>query len=265
MSHTGYQLTRSPAGLLPIARHKTYKARDGSMAERLRLDVEGYGENEIRKFMLEIAGEETANQIKLDNPPAFTNVDGIRGRSVAFARRRITVSFGVRLKVQALTELRHGLQRAIEASTERSTGRLSTPRNWVFRYVRNGRLTPLPLAGSSDIPMGPSDFIVLMPEQVLNSKGHAYATAVNMRLAGSGALSFRRSAKGKVSRRHQSIGFLALAARAAQASPMFAGFTVTAGFTTRHALPGEVTRLGGIRTGFIRVRPRTGRARRTGR
>lgn len=252
-------VTPSPAGLLPIPTSRVIRAKEGRIAEKLRYDVEGYGLNEVRKLLIEIAGEETAQQIRLDNPPAFTNVDGTRGRSIAFAKRRVTVSFGIRLKVAALTELKRVLKMAIEGATVKRTGRLADMSNWVYSYVRNGRREAMPLGGASGIPMGPRDFIVLMPRGVVNGKGQAYATAANMRVAGTGRLNFKRSARGRVSRKNQSIGFLAMAARVAQSSPMFDGFTVNSGFSARHAITGEVLRRFGVRTGFISVRPKTGR------
>lgn len=254
-----------PSRLIPVPKVKTYTARDGKVAERIALDVANFTVNEVRAYMVRIAEVETAQQIRIDNPPAFVNVDNVRGKSILDVRRRITINYGTRLKVSALNELKRGLMQAIAASTTRRTGRLANPANWQFRYVRNGRTTALPLGSASGIPMGPTDFIVLVPVGVVNDKGQAYATAANMRAAGSGRLSFRRSAKQKrIRRADQGIGFLALAARSAQASPAFGGFTVTAGFTTRHALGGEVTRRGGTRTGFIKIRPKLGRRGRRG-
>lgn len=252
--------TQGPRGLLPVPKDKTYTARDGNVKQKLAYDVSAFTYNEVRKLMVLIAEEETAEQIRIDNPPAFVNVDNQRGKSILEARRRITISFGSRLKVAALASLKAGLVKAISTATVRHSGALSNPANWTFRYVRNGRVSPLPLVGSEGVPMGPADFIVLMPSGVTNQKGQAYATAANMRVAGSGKLSFRRSAKQKrIRRADQSIGFLALAARAAQASAAFEGFTVSAGFTHKYALPGEVTRLGSVRTGYIKIRPKVGR------
>ena len=250
-----FQIASQPTALIPITKRKTYKTKDGPVADKLRLDVEGFGVNEIRKFMVQIAGDETTEQIDIDNPPAFTNVDGVRGRSVAQVKRRLTISYGKRLTGEALAVLQRGLARAIQGSTTTQSGRLSNMGNWIYR--RNGR--PLGLIGASGIQMGPRDFITLSPDGVVNEKGQAYATAANMRVAGSGKLSFKRSAKGRTTRKNQSIGFLALASRAAQASTFFAGFTVTVGFTTKHAVRGEVTRLGGVRTGYIVIRPKTGK------
>jgi hypothetical protein len=249
----------TPSGLIPIAKQKTYQASDGTVSQKMALDVMGFSENEVRKLMIEIAGDETAEQIRIGNPPAFTNVDGTRGRSVVSAKKRVTISYGVRLKVEALNMLKRALMTAIAGATTARSGNLSNPANWDFHYVRNGHRADLPLSGSSGIPMGPRDFIVLMPNNVRNDRSQAYATAANMRVAGTGKLSFRRTVKGRVARKNQRIGFLALASRAAQTSPLFAGFALSAGFTIRHALRGEVTKLGGVRSGFIRIRPKIGR------
>ena len=249
-----------PDGLIPLPTSRSYNARDGNVAEKLRYDVTALGVNEIRSFMVAIAGGETAQQIELGNPPAFVNVDGSRGTSVTQAQRRITITYGVRLAVEALNLLKAGLVAAIAASTNARTGTLANPANW--HYTLNGR--PLPLTGASGIPMGPKDVIVLMPTDVVGVGNKAYATAANMRVAGSGRLSFRRSNKpnAKVRKRDQSIGFLALAARSAQASQLFSGFRVSAGMTVKHAIPGEVTRIGGAHSGFIMIRPNVGRSRR---
>jgi hypothetical protein len=248
-----------PAGLLPIAKQKTYTSRDGNVAEKIRLDVTGFTLNSIRELLVSIAVEEMQNQIRMDNPPAFAEVDGTRGKGIAHAQRRLTISFGTRLKVAALAALKAGLMAAISKSTEARSGRLSSPANWEYRYVRSGRVEPLPMGGASGIPMGPNDVIFLMPAGVVNNKGEAYATAVNMRVAGGGKLSFRRSANGRVARKNQSIGFLALAARSAKASAAFAGFNVIAGFTSKHAVRGEVVKIGGVRTGYIKISPKLGR------
>lgn len=245
-------------GLSNVPKVKTYRAQDGSVSEKLKYDVIGFGTDEIRQFMVKITAEETAAQIRLDNPPAFVNVDGVRGREVSSARRTTMVSFGMRLKVQALNALKAGLSAAIQHSTTTRTGMLSNMANWKWLYVREGRGQGLPVTGSSGIPMGPRDFIVLSPVNVRNKKDENYATAANMRVAGTGKLTFRRSAVGKPTKKNQSIGYLALAARAANASPMFDGFNVTAGFTARHALPKEVLRRFGVRSGFIMIRPMVG-------
>jgi hypothetical protein len=122
-----------------------------------------------------------------------------------------------------------------------------------------------PLTGVSGIPMGPNDFISLFPTGVIDAEGDAYATAVNMRVAGSGRLNFRRSKRSKVAPRNQSLGFMALAVRVARTSPMFAGFNVSVGFTTRNALPGEVVGKAGKgsrRTAFIKITAKAGRFKR---
>lgn len=253
------EVPSGPVGLLPIAVDKIYRARDGNVSQKLAYDVSGYGLNEVRKFLVAITGNEIEAQINLDNPPAFADVDGVRGKGIAYAERRVTVSFGVRLKMQALIDLKAALKTAINRSTVARTGTLSDMANWEYSYVRNGHVQPLPLTGASGIPMGPQDFIVLMPKRVLNKKGQNYATAANMRVAGSGKLSFRRSAKGTPKKGDQSIGYLALTARSAKVSSAFGGFSVTANFTTRYHVAGEVTRVGGVRTGYLKIRPKTGR------
>lgn len=253
------EVPSGPQGLLPIATNKIYKARDGNVAQKLAYDVSGYGLNEVRKFLVAITGNEIEAQIALDNPPAFADVDGVRGKGIAYAERRVTVSFGMRLKMQALIDLKAALKSAIERSTTTTTGTLSDMGNWEYRYVRNGHVQPLPVAGSSGIPMGPQDFIILAPKQVFNKKGQNYATAANMRVAGSGKLTFRRSQRSRPKTRDQSIGYLALTARSAKVSSAFGGFSVTANFTTRYHMAGEVTRLGGVRTGYLKIRPKTGR------
>lgn len=250
----------APQGLLPIPTTRVYRAKDGRVSEKLRYDITGYGLNEVRKFMVAIVTDNIGEQNSIENPPAFAEVDGVRGKGIAFAQRRVTVSFGMRLKVAALNSLQTALRTAIDTSTEAKTGTLSSMANWQFRYVRNGSVTPLPLGGASGIPMGPNDFIILAPVGVINQKGQNYGTAVNMRVAGSGKLSFRRSARGRVSRKNQSLGFLALAARAAGSSSAFDGFNVTAKFTTRYHQPGEVVHIGGgPRTGYLKISPKTGR------
>lgn len=248
-----------PVGLLPIIKDKTYQARDGHVAQKLAYDVTGYTMNEIRKFLVAITGQEIDAQIAIDNPPAFADVDGVRGKGIAYAERKVVVSFGMRLKMQALIDLKAALKTAIERSTTVRTGTLSDMNNWQYRYVRNGHVQALPLTGASGIPMGPRDFIVLTPTTVRNKKGQSYATAANMRVAGSGKLSFRRSARGTPRKGDQSLGYLALTARSAKASNAFSGFNVTANFTTAYHVAGEVTRLGGVRTGYLKISPKTGR------
>ena len=248
-----------PVGLLPIAKDQTYQAKDGRVAQKLAYDVTGYTMNEIRKFLVAITSEQMAEQISIDNPPAFADVDGVRGKGIAYAERKVVVSFGMRLKMQALIDLKAALKTAIERSTAVRTGTLSDMNNWDYRYVRNGHVQALPLTGASGIPMGPQDFIVLVPKSVRNKKGQAYATAANMRVAGSGKLSFKRSARSRPKRGDQSIGYLALTARSAKASAAFGGFNVTANFTTAYHVAGEVTRAGGVRTGYLKISPKTGR------
>lgn len=246
-----------PAGLLPLPKVRVYKTKDGHVREKFAQDVSALAVNEVRALMVQIAGAECAEQIRIDNPPAFTNVDGVRGKDILQVRRRLTVSFGVRLKVAALDDLKRALVAAINASTTRRSGRLSDPNNWQFHYVRNGQRARLPLGGASGIPMGPRDVIFLMPARV------PYASAQNMRVAGSHRLSFRRSEKQKrIRKADQSLGFVALAARAANTLPAFAGFHVTSGHTARYAVPGEVRHRFGVLSPFIKITPATGRGRR---
>ncbi len=251
-------LPSQPANLLPIPSVKVYRTRDGNVAEKLRYDMSGFTMNQIRTVLVALTVDQIQQQISIDNPPAFADVDGVRGKGIVDAQRRVVVSFGMRLKMQALIDLKSALKTAIERSTITRTGMLSDMSNWEYRYVRGGKVTPLPITGASGIPMGPNDFIVLMPKGVRNKKGGAYATAANMRVAGSGKLSFRRTATGKPKAKDQSIGYLALTARAAKSTAAFGGFNVTANFTTAYHVLGEVTHRGGNRTGYLKISPKTG-------
>lgn len=253
-----------PAGLIPVPSVKTYNTRDGNVSEKLTYDLSGWTQNQIRILLVGLCVAELDQQIALQNPPAFAEVDGVRGRGIAQAQRKIVVSFGNRLSMAALNMLKAALKQAISQSTRRITGKLSDMSNWQFRYVHNGKVTPLPVTGASGIPMGRNDFIVLMPVGVTGAKGQAYATAVNMRVSGAGKLSFRRSAIGKPAAKNQGIGFLALAARAAGTSPLFGGFNVLARFTTKHVLPTETVHhqgqgVGPFRTGYLKISPKIGK------
>lgn len=265
MAEVAVAIPSKPNGLLPIAANKTYNTRSGNVAEKLRYDVTGYALNQVRELLVAVCAQEMEQQISLDNPPAFADVDGVRGKGIANAERKVVISFGVRLKAQALNDLKAALKSAIEHSTVRKSGRLADMANWQYRWIRNGKVTALPIMGASGIPMGPSDFIILMPVGVINDKGQAYATAVNKRVASGGKLTFRRSAKSRPRARDQGLGFLALVARACASRPAFDGFNVLAGFTSRHAVGGEVVHRtsknanGAYRTGFLKISPKTGR------
>jgi hypothetical protein len=91
-----------PTGLLPVPTTRTYRAKDGGVAEKLAYDVSAFGMNEVRALAVLIIEEESAQQIRIGNPPAFVNVDGLRGKSILSFRRKATVSFGARLKVAAM-------------------------------------------------------------------------------------------------------------------------------------------------------------------
>jgi hypothetical protein len=241
---------------VPVTSRKVVHMKGGGERETLTKDVTDWSHNQLILLLRKDSVDVVAQQIRLDNPPAFASVDRSRGKPITEAVRRVEITFGMALKPQALNVLMGELRRAIGQSTSVKTGRLSDMANWTFLHVSKGVSRPISgaLMGGSGIPMGPGDFVVLRPT------GVPHATVVNRKVRnGSRSMTLRRTRQKseRPTKANQGIGFLAFAARRAKRHSLFRGFHVVVSFT-RRIVAGELSRRQG--TGTIVIRPNVGRS-----
>jgi len=224
----------------------------GHASKILTDDISNWARDQLIILLRKDAVNTVADQIRLDNPPAFASVDRTRGKPITQAVRRVEITFGSALKVAALNILVAELRRAIEASTTRRTGKLSDMSNWQWVYLRNGQRAAFPQSRDGGIPMGPRDAVILRPKL-------DYATIANMRIVHGGkglTLKRTRQRSERATRHNQGLGFLAYAARRARRHSAFRGFNVLVKFT-QHKVPGEISTRQG--TGTIVITPQLGK------
>jgi hypothetical protein len=234
-----------------VAQRKVINIGGGtSVTETLRLDVSNIGKADIRKMLMAIIGQESANQTKLGNPPSITEVDGNKSKPVSQVNKKVVVLFGVQLAMSALKQVERLLSANISASTTANTGALADMSNWEWRHIRNGRQIPL----ASTINFGPRDFLVLRPKL-------AYASIANKRVAaGSKSITYNPTKSKRAAKRNQKLGFMAATARQARQVSELIPFNVSVGMTTAFKVPGELRKIGG--TAYLMITPRRGKYRR---
>jgi len=242
-------------GIVSVESKKTitYDGRNvGLSQEALTKDVTNWTRDEIILEMRRTAGEETAAQIKLGNPPDLVISDGIRGKPATSAIRTIEVSFGLRLPLAALSALKDVLAKAIGRTTTRRTGTLSNMGNWTYAFIRDGHEIKMPTPSNGFIPMTAKDAIVLRPTKV------PWSTVANIRVSQgrTKARDAKRAAKGQAAGRKGASGFLGQATQQARSLPLFSGFKVAVRFTA-HTVAEERWARG--RTGTILIAPNLGR------
>lgn len=205
---------------------------------------------DVRAMLRGITIEQTAQQIRLGNPPQLLEVDGRAGKRVDDVNRRTVVVFGVVLAASAMRQVEMELANAIAGSTTRRTGRLaSVSGSWRWFHVPKGQAARPITAGSPPRSFGPGDELVLVPQDV------PYATLVNRYVGRTGRLNKAPRRGREAPRSQQGKGFLFWAAANTGKRVAFRQFTVKVVFSRRHMVPGEVmTRTSG--TGMIVIRAR---------
>jgi hypothetical protein len=212
---------------------------------------------DVHSALVGITREETAQQIRLDNPPQLLEVDDRTNKPVDQAERKVVVLFGTFLSRAAMQMVENALRSAIANSTNARSGRLrDVASSWEWRFIPAGGSARKVSAANPPTTLARGDRLVLVPVNV------PYATAVNRSVLHGrpGVLKGRLRTGGRGTR---DSGFLAAATRDVKRRAEFKQFAIYAEFTTAHAIPGEVyafERGGPKATGVITIRPRYRRA-----
>jgi hypothetical protein len=230
--------------------------------ERITENVTGFTLAQVQEALRRIAVEVSDEQTKLGNPPSTIQVDNSSFKTINQAERRIVVTFGTTLVKGILVQIETILRHAIDLSTTARSGRLhDIAQSWEWVYVP-GFNSDKTKAGVITNPeqitsFGFTDRLILRPKL-------AYATAVNMRVAGgsTGALNIKtrgkRGNKGAAnfqSRRLQNMGFLGYTAETLRRNPQVRNlYSVYVAFSKRFTAPGEVSKKQG--TGVLIIRPK---------
>jgi hypothetical protein len=201
---------------------------------------------DLHSMLVGIAGEDTAQQIRLGNRPQLVEVDNRTNKPLDQAQRKVVVLFGTVLARAAMRMVETELRNAISRSTVARSGRLANiGASWEWRFIPRGGTARVVTSANPPTTFARGDMLVLVPVRV------PYATAVNRAVANSGRLTSTRKRKG--TKTTSNMGFLAAASRAVKRRTEFKQFAVFAEFTQAHAVPGEVYSHG---TGVLVIRPR---------
>ena len=196
--------------------------------ETIRQDIETTSIADVREFMRQIIAEDTAQQIKLGNPPVRFTIDGRDGKKLDKIRYRASVLFGNQLTAMAMRAAEYELAASINKYTTARTGKLSdTSGSWAW-YLRdgsakNGKLTPV---SEKSPTLGPNQYLMLLPKDV------PYATVVEKVLWKSSKVTMNISTKkGRVSAR---MGYMEAAVRKIRRIALFKDFNVSNGVSKRY-------------------------------
>jgi len=243
--------------VVPKTRIVTLGGSGGESARRATLtaDIRAQSLADVHAMLVGITREDTAQQIRIGNPPQLVEVDNKTNVSVENAKRKTVVVFGTTLAKAAMRMVETELQAAISASTRVKTGRLRNMGSWEWRYIPKGSSARIVSSANPPAAFARGDKLVLVPASV------PYATAVNRAVANSGRLNAhtatgRKRKDGSTAlppKASQNLGFLAATARAVRRRSEFKQFAVIVEFTRAHAVAGEVYKHG---TGVITIRPR---------
>lgn len=217
-------------------------------------DMVTQSQADVRSMLKGIAGEVTAQQIRMGNPPSLVEVDGRTNRPVDSVDKKVVVVFGQTLAAAAMAVVSAALRQAILSTTTSRSGRLSdVSSNWGWTFLSGGRAVNMTGANQL-VSFGPDDRLILMPKRV------PYATNANQAAVGTNRLSVK-SRKGRASLRKKgsNLGFFAHAVQMIRRRPEFRQFIVYAAFTQAHKVPGELSKLQGSGMIVIRARRRTER------
>jgi hypothetical protein len=231
---------------------RTFTLGEGLRGQRQRIGVDLNTQTlaDVRRAVRNITLEETAQQIRLGNPPQVVEVDGKTNKDIDAVDKKAVVLFGTVLAQVAMKLVEMELAAAIDRATTARTGRLrSVTSTWQWLYGRKGRAAQ-PVTSGAPLPaFAPGDWLVLVP------KGVPHATMTNRNVARANKLAVAAKKGRRVAKSQQNVGFLATATAALRRKALFKQFAVVAEFTKTHMVPGELmTRTQG--TGYIKIRPR---------
>lgn len=209
---------------------------------------------DVRAYVRAITTAAIEQQTALGNPPQIMTVDDSTNKSLAAVEKRTTTLFGVTLATTAMRAVEIELASAIAQSTTSHSGRLaSITSTWQWLFIPKGGAPRVVSSGTPPTSFNVGDQLVLMPREV------PYATITNRNVVHGGKL-FKTSKKIRKSGRNQHHGFLAAATAAVRSKAAFKLFSVSAVFSRRHMVPGELmTRTSG--TGMIVIRAHINRVK----
>jgi hypothetical protein len=223
--------------------------------ERLLVEIGIQSTADVRAMLRAITVEQTAIQIRLDNPPQLLEVDGRAARSVDDAKRKTMVVFGTALAASAMREVELELAAAIARTTTPHTGRLGNLSNWVWMFCPKGGAARPVTSANPPKSLTAGDSLVLYP------RGVPHATMVDTLIAQSGKLNRAPRKGARAAKAKENKGFLFWAAQAARRRAVFKPFAVYVTYShSWFQVSGEImTRRG---TGMIVIRPRARGAKR---
>jgi hypothetical protein len=205
----------------------------GFARETLKQDIEATSIADVREYMKAILAEDSAEQIKLGNPPVRFTSDGRDGKKLNDIKYRASVLFGTQLTAMAMRAAEYELAASIRRWTVARTGDLAdTSGSWQW-YLRRGsarRGTLEPLQEESPL-LGPGEYLLLIPTSV------PYATLVEKVLWKSSKVMAKISTKkGKVEAR---MGYMEWAVRKIARLGLFKDFNVSNGVSKRYKVAGN--------------------------
>lgn len=248
---------------LVIPARKTIDLGGGQVGAResLAREIALQSLEDVRTMLRTITITETAQQIRLGNPPNLTEVDGQAAKPVTAAEKRTVVIFGATLAAAAMRLVESALAAAIaKTTTARSGGLGDITGHWQWLLITKAGVRRVSSA-NPPAALTISDRLVLQPRDV------PYAANVNQAVDGvlnrggktlvgtAGGLKRRRrvkraGAKGKGS----AVGFLEAATASLKSRTDFRQFAVYAAFSLTHKVPGERSKKQG--SPMIVIRPR---------
>lgn len=231
-----------------VPKTSTLDAKKG--LERLVVDMTNFTNLSVSQLVEAIVEQEVRAQIGLDNPPigyivdgqAGTNITNITGDLHNKIAKRVTIRFesGYYLNPNALAVVHNALMVNIRKAGGDSGW-------WTWRLIVDGKQKSISAATTKKgILMAPGDFVVLMPV------GEPWMTLENMWVKRGWHFSSRMTSKGKASKTGRALGFLGYTAATMRPHPLLRGWRLNAGFTQRHKVPGEQSRVQG--SGYLRIK-----------
>ena len=196
----------------------------------------------VHEVLRQVSAEQIITQHREGNQNPRVIVDGVVGKPVRLAERKVVILFPAAAMQVALGIVRAALRLAIRSTTTRRTGSLDD--DWQFIHIirdENGQvIRSQVVSATADLAIGPRDSVVLRP----SGPDAVYAAFVNRLVArGSAAKTTVAKVRRTVAKR-AGPGFMARAARQMRRHPVSQAFKVTVVFSKRYAPPGASRKQG---------------------
>jgi len=211
---------KNPPNVVPKRKVVRLAGQQIGEKESLSKDIDTQSTADLEFMLREITIEETAQQIKLDNPPTRSIVDNRENKPLKYVRRKTETQFGSALDKAVIKAVERSLAKAITKTTDVETGKLSSIRsqwNWIFIPAGAGKgatgkpINPLRLKA---FPQGAR--LILMPKL-------DYVGIVNQ---------YVHASDGK--------GFMAMAVAPLKRSTLLKNYSISVGFTNRFKIKSKI-------------------------